>query len=441
MSITFWNLFELVVNLFEGLNCLYFVCNFLGCRCGKGTGRGKWLLMGSIFAAVTTAINHLTFFDSFYLLVYVLVLWAEAAIWLKGTWYKKLFTAVTAVTCLIFVSTLLTNLVTALAGVPIEVIYTQSGTMRFLTVVMVQAVDVHWFRLLLRVFCREEIKLQTVEWQLFLGVFLLSAAAVVCMQLVQLHGTFSLTDRFLLLAANASIACVNAAVVRLILRLNRQYRTELENDLLRRQLAYQAQYSGAVQEKAEAINLIRHELKNSMLVIENLTEQGRFSEVREYVAQYAGKSGALCSFVQTGNPYVDAIVNSKLSYARAQGVAVSAAIEGNLPELAAVDYCSLLGNLLDNAVEASIKQQTERELELYLTGEDDKLQICVRNRVDSDVCRENPRLFTTKHSKSEHGFGIRVIREIAENYGGEADFFVANGFFHAQIIVYSPNNS
>ena len=90
---------------------------------------------------------------------------------------------------------------------------------------------------------------------------------------------------------------------------------------------------------------------------------------------------------------------------------------------------------LDNAIEAAEQCQTDlRFIELNITCSTDTLNITISNSINMPVLCYNPKLLTTKKD-SEHGFGTKTIRAIAEKYNGSIDYFEKNLTFTAKVTL------
>lgn len=108
-----------------------------------------------------------------------------------------------------------------------------------------------------------------------------------------------------------------------------------------------------------------------------------------------------------------------------------------LPEISGIDYCSLFGNLLDNAIEAEVSSQiAEPELHVNLELVDNRLSVYVRNRIADSVLKDNPKLLTKKEQSQNHGYGVATVRKNAEKYNGMVDFYEDNGWFIAYVELY-----
>ncbi len=93
----------------------------------------------------------------------------------------------------------------------------------------------------------------------------------------------------------------------------------------------------------------------------------------------------------------------------------------NVSHIAEVDLCNLLSNILDNAIEASVKlPKEERQVIVKIDTVGEYLMIKSENRYDGSINRENDKYLTSKADKKGHGYGLSIIKGIAEKYRGES---------------------
>lgn len=222
--------------------------------------------------------------------------------------------------------------------------------------------------------------------------------------------------------------------------LHRQQQTELENSQMKMQLKYQAKYADSVQRQEETVCKLRHDLKTTISALRNFQINRKYDEMGEYLQAYDKTLSATESIVNTNQSFVNAILNTKISYAKEQGIICSCHSPKQLPEFAGEDYCSLLGNLLDNAIEASVTLK-KPEITVTLDYCGTRLNVIIKNRIELSVLENNPNLHTTKRRKHGHGYGIETIKEIAKKYHGSADFYESDGWFIAAVDLYESHNS
>lgn len=435
----FWNIFELTINIFEAANVMYFVCTFLnGNMRHKGEYR-YWIIGSLIYATTTTILNIITDYEGVLLFVYVAIVFLYSLLFLNGTILQKLFISVFQLACLVLVSNVITNLVTSAVKVPLTQVYSESGWVRLLTVILVQITDFYLFQILIRIFRNKDVHLRKTEWILLLSIFLLSTTIIVLIQLTQLKNDLTKNTRILLLFADVCIVIINIITIKIITLLNQQYHTKMENELLHTKLQYQTQYTTAVQQQEESVKKQRHDIKNSMTVLHKLAEQGDMNGIRKYIQQYIEHYHTDISFVHTNHDIVDAIINTKLSYAHEMGINTVCLIDSNLPKISDTDYCSLLGNMLDNAIEASQNNKNSPEIILEMVSTNTQLRIRVKNKIQKSILNTNPYLRTTKSVPRKHGYGISILKEIAARYDGSTDFFEEDSYFIAQVVLYTTS--
>ena len=98
------------------------------------------------------------------------------------------------------------------------------------------------------------------------------------------------------------------------------------------------------------------------------------------------------------------------------------------------DLCSLIANLLENALEGS-RDVESPAVSVRIGCAKNYLCVRVTNRVSHDVLAENPRLSTTKAHAEDHGVGVPVVRSIVARYDGMLDFSVEDGCFIADALL------
>lgn len=438
---TFWNIFELTVNIFEAANAMYFVCIFLnGSICRKEEYR-YWIIGSLIYATTTTILNNISDYEGVLLFIYVATVFLYSLLFFNGTILQKLFISVFQLACIVLVSNFIVNLVTSAVKAPLTQVYSESGWIRLLTVILVQITDFYLFQILIRIFRNKDVHLRKTEWILLLSTFLLSTIIIVLIQLAQLKNNLTTSTRILLLFADVCIVIINIIAIKIITLLNQQYHTKMENKLLHTKLQYQAQYTTAVQQQEESVKKQRHDIKNTMTVLNKLAEQEDINGIRKYIQQYIEHYHNEISFVHTNHTIVDAIINTKLSYANEMGINTVCLIDSNLPEISDTDYCSLLGNMLDNAIEASQNNIESPEIILEMVSTNTQLRIRVKNKIQESILNNNPYLRTTKSVSSHHGYGISILKEISSRYGGSTDFFEEDSYFIAQIVLYTTTEN
>lgn len=198
----------------------------------------------------------------------------------------------------------------------------------------------------------------------------------------------------------------------------------------------------AAQQTYEALREVRHEIKNHTAYMKTLLDAGDYQALRDYFDRYQARTSELVHYVSSGNRMVDAVVNNYISRAKLYDIQLKTilAVPAQLP-YADEDLCSLLANLLDNAMEAAADSEAaQKVITLSIRPQMDYYMIRVENPVDTRKVTPRRRLTlqTTKDTPELHGYGTRIIRRIAETYGGTVKFSIQNETFIADVMLQNP---
>lgn len=193
------------------------------------------------------------------------------------------------------------------------------------------------------------------------------------------------------------------------------------------------QYTKNIKEQDENFRRLRHDFKHHMCVIDALLDENKISEAKNYIKDYIGSISANI-YVDTGNEYLNAILNSKITYAKRNGINITSVIAGEINGISNIDMCNLMGNLIDNAIEGCADTQ-EKNIVVKILSEETFIRISVSNTISSSVLKDNVNLKTSKSDSDNHGFGTKTIKNIANKYNGYADYFEEENKFFANITL------
>lgn len=235
----------------------------------------------------------------------------------------------------------------------------------------------------------------------------------------------------LLLAEMMLYLAMSAAMVRERIR-------NVEQQRINQQYALLSEHVEEVQHLYRSMRETRHEMKNHFHYIRALLDDQRYDGLSSYIGEQEIQLLPAFQAFDCGNSLVNAILWSKREQAEQAGIAfhVQAALPPKLP-IKGHHLCSVLVNLLNNAIEASM-DTPDPGIDLTLQIKQGYLYFCVTNSVRSNVLAENPELRTTKRDVLDHGYGIKNIRAIAEQYCGMSEFALENGRFIATVMLLLP---
>lgn len=181
----------------------------------------------------------------------------------------------------------------------------------------------------------------------------------------------------------------------------------------------------------------KHDYHHHTQAMQMLLENEHYSELKNYLARLNSDFTSLTSLISTGHPTLDAILSSKILIAKSHGIAVEQTIF--LPEKLSIpqtDLCVILGNLLDNAIEACNKPNLQQPpyINTLIKIHKGMLYFKVINSSNGKYIFDKKNLLSTK-KQPEHGYGFKNINEIVENYGGFFNYEPQSNSFAATIMI------
>ncbi|MBQ3761907.1 MAG: GHKL domain-containing protein [Clostridia bacterium] len=190
-----------------------------------------------------------------------------------------------------------------------------------------------------------------------------------------------------------------------------------------------------VQNIYKTMRIWRHDYHNHIQTLLALQESGQGERLKSYLLTLNDDLTTVDSVIKTGNVMADAILNSKLSLIKSHGIETN--VKALLPEklsVSDVDMCVILGNMLDNAMEACLRQKEgERFIRVYIAPMKRQLYISVTNSA-GEMRRRGKHFFSTKGLQG-HGFGLMRIDRIAAKYEGSVNRQSEEGVFATEVLL------
>ncbi len=178
----------------------------------------------------------------------------------------------------------------------------------------------------------------------------------------------------------------------------------------------------------------KHDFHNHLQTLRGQLEAGNYARALAYIDELDARLGAIDTLLKTGNASADAILSSKIAQARAAGVQVT--VKASVPESMALDDVELsivLGNLLDNAIEACREVSGERFIRLFMSVKGRMLYFSMLNSAPEKLVKRGT-LFKTRKS-GLHGFGLTRVEGIIEEHNGWIKYNSEEGAFTTEFLV------
>ncbi len=233
--------------------------------------------------------------------------------------------------------------------------------------------------------------------------------------------------------AALGLACISVILTICILKHKYEKRlSDFQDSVLKKQ-------RDEVQNIYQTMRAWRHDYHNHMQAIKELLSMGKKEELSEYLDNLEKDLDGIDIAIRTGNVGLDAILSSKVSIARKNNIEVNCTAK--VPQdltVSDVHLCAIVGNLMDNAIEAceKMKKETpdaERFIRVYIGLFKSQLYISVINSTKESKRRRVSELVTSK--LGEHGFGLRRIDKITEKYDGYVNRKNEPGVFATEVML------
>ncbi|NRG41090.1 GHKL domain-containing protein [Rathayibacter sp. VKM Ac-2835] len=220
-----------------------------------------------------------------------------------------------------------------------------------------------------------------------------------------------------------------------------QLRTRIENaamdSLLRKQHDLYLQSKRTMEE----VDRKYHDMKNQIEVIRAENDPRRKDS---YLDELEGSIQAFANQRRTGNAVLDILLSAKSTYCTEQRIQLTCVADGALLDfMNVIDITSVFGNALDNAIESSVRvPDLERRLiRVAVFSQNELLMIRVENTFDGRLRIVEGHPVSLKPDPSQHGFGLRNIRGVAEKYDGTVTFESRENWFSLRILIPLPSGA
>lgn len=439
---TVWTVFEFTVNIFQGIVMTFFPYAYLGDKNGDKYFKSIGLCFGVITGIVITVMNYFTIFEHVFALAYALTVFIYALVSLKGSIMKKLFASILSILIVLIITAVVSNFACMLFNTSINELFTEYNVERLAAVISDQLIILYCMWVALNLLRKNVSRngLSYKEWLLILVVLVFSILICALLNLMSLYNSID-TNRKLTALIFLGIVLINVIVFYLVVDLSRINMIIQENKLLKLQREYNKRYIENANTEYDVIRKLRHDSKSNYTVIYTLLCDGKIDAAKKHIEKSVDALSSTEIFVNTNNDAVNAVVNAKLSTAKSLGIDAACLSVSDFSGIDDFDLCRLLSNMIENAITACLDCDGDRLIYLKILSDKYMYTFSLKNTINGSVIEENPNLSTTKSNKAEHGYGTKIIHDVAEKYNGICDFYEEDGLFCCNVVLKKLRNN
>ena len=249
------------------------------------------------------------------------------------------------------------------------------------------------------------------------------------------------TDPFFnqVLIITIAFVLINIIVYFLISQVQKLQENKYELKLLQEKMKFEEERHNDISTLWNNTRKVQHDIKQHLTVIANQLKDGSIDECQKYVGDLLPTIERMGKLVKSDNAVLDYIINTKLGSLEDTHVHISNTI-ADLSDVRDVDLACLMGNMLDNAIEAT-KALDDKRIELLFAMQNSNRIIICKNTIAESVLKNNKELASTKPNRDRHGLGHLIMEKVAKDYNGFVDYFEEDGMFGVEIILPLPEEA
>ena len=225
----------------------------------------------------------------------------------------------------------------------------------------------------------------------------------------------NIEKRLIIVAFGILAICI--AIAFCIYRLNQQYHLKIENMELSTKLKEEKYMLQKIDEMYEDNRILRHDLKHYLVIVQGMLSNHQVDEAMQYLDEVIGNQFHSGKLYYTNSSIVNTVLNDKGGVCEKNKIDYEVEVSGEIPEHIQMEIGIILSNIIDNAVEAQLKQKA-RWIHIEMARHKGMFMIKVENYIKESVLENNPSFFTTKRDKENHGIGIRSVKKIVKKLEG-----------------------
>ncbi|WP_283410318.1 GHKL domain-containing protein [Anoxynatronum buryatiense] len=267
------------------------------------------------------------------------------------------------------------------------------------------------------------------------AVFLIPLGSILITYIVVIN--IYLENEIAAFMAISVIMTINVLVFYLydeIIQFNRHL---LEKTVLQNQNLALLQQLSLFEESQSRLNAFKHDLKQHLGTMQVMVQNEEHDMVSDYLNELNEQMNQVDGYVSTGNAGLDSVINLKINEAKNKGIEINYRIQ--VPEdlsFKPLDISVIMGNLLDNAIEATQLVQQERQIILIIEWSKKCLFIQVENPYDEPIKYSDEGRLISHKNVAGHGIGLQNVRQTLEKYNGTLEVNHRNQKFSVAAILY-----
>lgn len=422
------NLIEACASLLECCILIRICDGYLGFKSEKM----KWLKITIVYlplALVNVFLCQLEGFENISIFIILLILLVYSFVFLNGKKWEKFLVSVIPTVTALPINLIVMSVLSAISDND-RTACLPGGPLRIPGLFFTKTIFFFACELVIRIKRKQSYSLTDFQWTIQLSCFLISFLISTLLWNISRNQP-EVSPLFLIIFL--LIGILNILLYIIMNKMQRDNITREEYNLLKANISAQERLAVEARERYSEIKTLKHDMKHYLTTAAELISDEKSAEAKAYIERIISeKINSSIVGVNTGSAVIDAALNNKIALCAEKGIKMKCAIDTQFENINEIDISILLSNLLDNAISGC--NTLEKHIELIISHKKSLTYIAVKNSISGSVLKDNPSLETDKADKSEHGFGIKSVRDIAKKYDGSVEF-KGEKYFHCRNLV------
>lgn len=355
---------------------------------------------------------------------------------LKGNTFEKAVISVLTYIMFYFINLPVLAISSILADMS-PIVIADSSTQHIARVVGIFITKLLYFiatEIVLAVRKKENYQFKINEWIIVISAFVTTLSIGFCINIVVKGNMF---NEYVYIIITLLLSFLDVIIFVFMGKINRANKKAMDEQHLKNQLLHQQHEIQQLEEKYKEISILRHDHKSQLNCLKLiLTDDDDTEKAIKYLDQCIGNHiNNQQSHIHCTSSVLNIIINDKFRKAEELNIVTSCKILTKIPEQMEYDLSIMISNMLDNAIEACVKNNIPSQIILIIAEAAGYYHITVKNTIQESVLEKNRELKTSKKNKELHGWGVRSVKDLAKKRNGSVDIHEKNGMFIVSVML------
>jgi len=426
-----WRLFEYTATVIEYIIYSDFMIRFLNVKNGKNKVLCFTIIL-LLNTILTLTFNHFMNYEGALCVIRIIMNFSISVLILNGSMFEKLLSAIILDISALIASYVSLTFIGFLSSNTIEQLIEMRGFIRLFVIFIAKVILFEVTRMILHIKGKKNFSFDLAETIIISVIFATTLMIALGIFRVDINAGVP-TDSPVSVLIGLGLIFINVLIYILMKKISDKNR---EKEKLLLDTVQNKHYFSQFKEFEKQFNemrKIRHDMKNHLQCLSAFISENDMTKAQKYIDDIIeNKLDFGTRIIKTGNKIVDTVINMKLIQCKKDGINTIVHINKFDTYLEDTDMCALLSNLLDNAIEASNKEE-QKEIQIEIMPRKGYVNIIIKNAISESVLENNPELMTTRQDNKTHGIGIKSVSDTVKKYEGMLEFYENNNFFIADV--------